>query len=82
MADMLSRDPSLRLNRTGRELLRLLQVCATAVREREQQRIVTSVPPHCLGPLAELLRGYSGVWQDFAEECERALSASMRDLAH
>ncbi|MFF9527156.1 ParB N-terminal domain-containing protein [Streptomyces achromogenes] len=78
--DTLCRDPSLRLTSTGREVLRLLRVCATAV--RDQRRIVTSVPPHCLAPLAELMRGYSGIWQSLAEELERAHSASTRDLTH
>ncbi|MFJ6907109.1 hypothetical protein [Streptomyces griseoluteus] len=64
--DALRRDPSLRLNDAGRNVLRLLDACAVVVRDRG--RVLDSVPAHCRRPLAELAEGYAGVWHLLAEE--------------
>ncbi|MFH8712626.1 ParB/RepB/Spo0J family partition protein [Streptomyces zaomyceticus] len=78
MAESLRRDPSLRLTESGREILRLLGVCTAAVRERRRNG-TSAVPPHCLDPLAKLMRGYSEIWQSFAAEFEQAHRARTRD---
>lgn len=71
--DALRRDPSLRLNDAGRNVLRLLDACAVVVRDRG--RILDTVPAHCRRPLAELAEGYAGVWAGLAQELrERDLS--------
>ncbi|MDI5962356.1 ParB/RepB/Spo0J family partition protein [Streptantibioticus silvisoli] len=66
----LRRDPALRFNDTGREVLRLLSICTATAQRR--QRILTTVPAHCLGPLAELMHGYADVLRQFGEELEQA----------
>ncbi|MFH9725973.1 hypothetical protein ACH4M4_23870 [Streptomyces sp. NPDC017254] len=78
IAESLRRDPSLRLTESGREILRLLGVCTAAVRERRRNG-TSAVPPHCLDPLAKLMRGYSEIWQSFAAEFEQAHHARTRD---
>ncbi|MEU0162922.1 ParB N-terminal domain-containing protein [Streptomyces sp. NPDC006261] len=64
--DALRRDPSLRLNEVGRSILRMLGACSLIARDR--RRIITNLPPHCTGQMAELMSGYSDLWQMFAEE--------------
>jgi hypothetical protein len=68
--EKLRRDPSLRFNQTGRDILRLLGVCATTAQER--QRILATVPAHCVDMLSELLYGYSEIWRSFAEDLKKA----------
>jgi hypothetical protein len=69
MLEKLRRDPSLRFNKSGRDILRLLSVCATAAQER--QRILATVPTHCVGILSELFYGYSEIWRSLAEDLAR-----------
>lgn len=64
--DALRRDPSLRLNEVGRSILRMLDACSLIARDR--QRIIANLPPHCTGQMAELMSGYSDLWQMFADE--------------
>ena len=64
--DSLRRDPSLRLNEVGRAILRMLDACALLARDR--RRIISNLPPHCTGQMAELMSGYSELWQVFADE--------------
>jgi hypothetical protein len=64
--DSLRRDPSLRLNDVGRGILRMLDACSLMTRDRE--RIIANLPPHCTGQMAELMSGYSELWQLFADE--------------
>lgn len=71
--DALRRDPSLRLNDAGRNVLRLLDACAVVVRDR--RRLVDAVPAHCRSPLSELAEGYAEVWHLLAEElCDMDLA--------
>ncbi|WP_234025151.1 ParB N-terminal domain-containing protein [Streptomyces sp. MspMP-M5] len=65
----LRKDPSLRCNEVGRALLRWLEV--QAVEGEEWERLLDSVPRHCTAAIAELARGCSGVWQEFAAQLER-----------
>ncbi|MGW4905309.1 transcriptional regulator [Streptomyces sp. NPDC004270] len=64
--DSLRRDPSLRLNEMGRNVLRVLDACALVARDR--QKILANLPPHCKEPIAELAHAYAEVWQSFAAE--------------
>lgn len=64
--DALRRDPSLRFNEAGRTLLRMLEACVLVA--RDQQRIASTVPHHCKGPVSDLLRGFAGVWNGFADQ--------------
>lgn len=64
--EALRRDPSLRLNEVGRGILRMLDACSLIARDR--RRIIANLPPHCTDQMAELMSGYSGLWQMFADE--------------
>lgn len=64
--DSLRRDPSLRLNEMGRNVLRVLDACALVARDR--QKILANLPPHCKEPIAELAHAYAEVWQSFAAD--------------
>ncbi|MGW4227593.1 hypothetical protein ACWEG1_29515 [Streptomyces bauhiniae] len=76
--DALRRDPSLRLNDAGRNVLRLLDACAVVVRDR--RRVLDTVPAHCRRPLSDLADGYAEVWHLLAEEL-RDMDLSDTDLA-
>jgi hypothetical protein len=64
----LRKDPALRLSESGRALLRWLG--RHGVRPADSQSFVESVPPHCIGVVARLARGYAKVWEDIATELE------------
>ncbi|OAL12978.1 streptomycin biosynthesis protein [Streptomyces noursei] len=66
----LSRDPSIRLTEDGRVLLRWLNV--VAVRSQDWARLLGNVPPHRIEVIAELARGCAEIWQQVAEQLERA----------
>lgn len=68
--DSLRRDPSLRLNEAGRNVLRILDACACVVRDR--RRIVDTVPTHCKEPMSQLVDGYAEIWQLLADDLRRA----------
>lgn len=74
---MLTRDPSLRLNATGRSLLRLLDVCTLITQDR--QKIAETVPAHCKESVARLAQGYAGMWRWLAEDLVRQVE-DMHDL--
>ncbi|MBL1290059.1 ParB N-terminal domain-containing protein [Streptomyces sp. For3] len=74
---MLARDPSLRHNMSGRSLLRLLDVCTLITLDR--QKITETVPAHCKESVAQLARGYAGMWRWLAEDLVRQVE-EMRDL--
>jgi hypothetical protein len=75
--DALRRDPSLRLNEVGRTMLRMLDACALVTRDR--RRIIANLPPHCTGQMAELMSGYSELWQLFADELRACEERQARD---
>ncbi|MFB6905891.1 hypothetical protein ACFCWB_16655 [Streptomyces bacillaris] len=64
--DTLRRDPSLRLNDTGRSVLRLLDVSAAFLRDGEV--IAAGLPPHCVHAVARLARGYARSWALLADQ--------------
>ncbi|MGW6058579.1 hypothetical protein [Streptomyces sp. NPDC055189] len=75
--DVLRRDPSLRHNEAGRNVLRMLDACAAVVRDR--RRIVDTVPAHCKESMSRLVDGYAEVWQLLADDLRRAGMAGMGD---
>jgi ParB-like chromosome segregation protein Spo0J len=77
--DSLRRDPSLRLNDTGRAVLRMLDACALVARDR--QRITAQLPPHCKRQMSELMNGYAEVLRVFAHDlCSAPHLAIAADL--
>jgi hypothetical protein len=66
---ILSRDPALRMNESGRELLRWLH--ARTVRFDDSAMIATSVPDHCLSHFIDLARHCSGTWADIAHDLQQ-----------
>ncbi|WP_416986248.1 transcriptional regulator [Streptomyces sp. T028] len=76
----LLRDPSLRHNEEGRNLLRLLQQNAIAM----SSELTVAVPPHCRELVVKLARQYAETWYEFARELEvltKALDVSADDQA-
>ncbi|WP_433399565.1 ParB N-terminal domain-containing protein [Streptomyces sp. CA-146814] len=69
ITSMLARDPSLRHNTSGRSLLRMLDACALITLDR--QKITETVPAHCKESVAQLARGYAGMWRWLAEDLVR-----------
>jgi ParB-like chromosome segregation protein Spo0J len=68
MVQRLLRDPSLRNNEQGKEMLRLLHV--NAVGAEQLPDVATRVPPHCVAIIVQLARQYARMWQDFARELD------------
>lgn len=66
MMEKLLRDPSLRSNVQGKEMLRLLHV--NAVGAGELSTAAGALPPHCVAIIVQLARQYAQMWQDFAGE--------------
>ncbi len=67
--EKLLRDPSLRHNQHGRQLLRLLQLNAAGA--QDWPGVVDSVPPHCAAIVGQLARHYAQKWLDFAQELDQ-----------
>lgn len=70
----LLRDPSLRHNEHGRQLLRLLQI--NAVGFQEWPGIVAAIPSHRLASICWMARQNAQIWQGLAQELERRMQAS------
>jgi hypothetical protein len=64
--DSLRRDPSLRLNESGRTVLRMLG--ANVLIAQDRRKIVALLPAHCRDAMAQLAQGYAGLWRLLAEE--------------
>ncbi|MGG2463442.1 ParB/RepB/Spo0J family partition protein [Streptomyces sp. RGM 3693] len=67
--ESLRNDPSIRLNQSGRELLRLLN--HSSVEQGSLERIVDHVPPHRASAVAELIRTNTQAWMAFAAALEQ-----------
>jgi ParB-like chromosome segregation protein Spo0J len=65
----LARDPALRMNAAGRELLRWLH--HHAVSNEDGRLIADDIPVHCLEHLAELARRCSANWAAIADDLAR-----------
>jgi hypothetical protein len=74
LLEHLSRDPSLRLNETGRQLLRWLFTQANAPDGGEA--LIRDLPPHCGYLVAEIARGCASAWQSLAERLEQRFDKS------
>jgi ParB-like chromosome segregation protein Spo0J len=61
----LRKDPSLRFNEAGRTLIRMLDFCV--LEEKEQARLLETVPSHCVETVAELAYECAQTWQAFAQ---------------
>lgn len=68
MVQKLLRDPSLRGNEQGKEMLRLLHI--NAVSAERLPDVAEAVPPHCMAIIVQLARQYAKMWQDFARELD------------
>jgi hypothetical protein len=70
VVERLRRDPALRFSETGRSLLRMLSIHLVSAKEWDD--IISNIPPHCRGLVAQLGRECAEVWADFAAraECE------------
>lgn len=69
IVNRLKADPALRYNETGRNLLRLLSLHTQWTEEWEA--IVTNLPPHCSGVVADLAGQFASFWADFATRAAR-----------
>jgi ParB-like chromosome segregation protein Spo0J len=69
VVNRLKADPALRYNETGRNLLRLLSLHTQWTEEWEA--IVTNLPPHCSGVVADLAGQFASFWADFATRAAR-----------
>lgn len=69
--EKLLRDPSLRHNEQGRQLLRLLQHNTAGAPERPD--MIAAVPPHCAASVVQLARQCSKMWLDFAHKLDERL---------
>lgn len=68
LLEKLLRDPSLRLNEGGRQLLRLLRHNTLGARERSD--LISSVPSHCGTLVAQLAQQYAQMWTELATEIQ------------
>jgi ParB-like chromosome segregation protein Spo0J len=66
--EKLQRDPSLRGNERGKEVLRLLHANAAAVDRLPD--IATGVPTHCVSIVMQLAKQYTQMWQELASELD------------
>jgi transposase-like protein len=68
VVENLLRDPSLRSNEQGKQMLRLLH--HNAIGNGQLPDIATVVPPHCVSTVLQLARQYAKMWHDFARELD------------
>jgi ParB-like chromosome segregation protein Spo0J len=66
--EKLLRDPSLRNNQRGKEMLRLLHLSAAGAGQLPDA--AGDVPPHCVAIIVQLARQFATMWQDFARELD------------
>lgn len=78
LLETLLRDPALRNNEEGRNLLRLL--CNNALGTQQWIDLVAAVPPHCGGLVLELARRYAELWTDFSAELHERVRSAADDL--
>lgn len=71
---ILRNDPSLKLNETGRRILRWLH--QHVIDAEDWEKLIDSVPSHCTKVMAELARECADVWGTFAHELEQRTGAA------
>ncbi|MFF5767393.1 ParB/RepB/Spo0J family partition protein [Streptomyces tanashiensis] len=64
----LKRDPSLRSTETGRFLLRSLSLHALTADTWD--KLIETIPPHCVSAVADAARECAAAWQQFADRLE------------
>jgi ParB-like chromosome segregation protein Spo0J len=67
------KDPSLRFNEKGRNLLRMLS--ALAISTEQWNELGAAIPPHSMLVVHEAALACADVWRDFADDVERRLRA-------
>jgi hypothetical protein len=75
--DKLLRDPSLRNNEEGRNLLRLLR--NNAIGMRQWTDLAAAVPPHCGGLVVELAQRYAELWLEFSRELDERVQSVVNE---
>ncbi|MFF3750430.1 ParB N-terminal domain-containing protein [Streptomyces sp. NPDC002018] len=75
----LKADPALRLNETGRQLLRLLSV--HMLPPDEWEGIVDTVPPYWSGTVAHLARECAHIWEELAARVEKNIAQGNESAA-
>ena len=73
----LRKDPSLRLNETGRLLLRLLD--AHPLSTQRWDRLAETIPAHWLVAMSTLADSYADAWQTLAERLQHRQDAGTGD---
>lgn len=76
--DKLLRDPSLRHNEEGRNLLRLLR--NNAIGMRQWTDLAAAVPPHCGGLVVQLAQCYAELWLEFSHELDERVQTVTREV--
>jgi len=76
LLERLKQDPSLRFTETGRSLIRLLDVHSLG--EHEWSQLLDTVPSHCRGTVAELVRACAEIWQELALRFDQNIRAEVR----
>ncbi len=71
--EKLQRDPSLRYNEKGRQLLNWLR--QNAVGAQDLPALIATVPPHCATVVARLARQYSQMWLEVAQGLDERVRA-------
>jgi transposase-like protein len=71
--DKLLRDPSLRNNEEGRNLLRLLR--NNAIGMQQWADLAAAVPPHCGGLVVQLAQRYAELWLEFSRELDERVQS-------
>jgi AraC-like DNA-binding protein len=69
VVERLKADPALRFNENGRDLLRLLNI--HIIGAEDWNKIIDSVPPHCIEIVAHLARDCARKWSELASRIER-----------
>lgn len=72
----LSRDPSLRLTESGRDLLRWLH--GHSVGQRDWREVVMTIPPHWASSIARLARQNAAAWHEIAQQLDEIADHSNR----
>jgi hypothetical protein len=75
LLEKLTRDPSLRGQDRGRRLLELFH--HNAVSPQDWSAMVSAVPPHCAGLVAQSARHYAQMWLKFAQDLDRRSRSTM-----
>ncbi|MGW5170322.1 transcriptional regulator [Streptomyces nodosus] len=79
LADRLRRDPAVRLSETGRTMLRMLDSCAAVAREK--QRIIESLPAHCVDSAELIMHALADLCHSFGDELSQKRDSTTEEFA-